>query len=104
VNRVAGHYVEARPDGEPWLARGEFGHESHRGLRCEDCHTEARASLKTSDVLIPAMKSCTPCHGDSGTSLDDCAKCHQYHNRSKEQRPPGGPMEQFLHNGRSVTP
>jgi hypothetical protein len=103
VNRVAGRYVEAKPDGEPWLARGEFSHGSHRGVRCEDCHTEARASQKTEDVLIPVMKSCTPCHGDSGTSLDDCAKCHQYHNRFKEQRRPDGPMEQFMKAGRPVT-
>jgi hypothetical protein len=101
VNRVAGHYAETKPDGEPWLQRGEFSHGSHRGVRCEDCHTTARASQKTPDVLIPAMKSCTGCHGDSGTALDDCAKCHQYHNRSKEQRRPNGPMEQFMHAARA---
>jgi hypothetical protein len=104
VNRVAGHYVEAKAGGEPWLARGEFSHVSHRGVRCEDCHAAARASQKTEDVLIPSMKSCTGCHGDSGTTLDDCAKCHQYHNRAREQRRPNGPMEQFMHAGRSMTP
>jgi len=101
VNRVAGHYVEAKADGEPWLERGEFSHASHRGVRCEDCHTSAKASQKTEDVLIPMMKSCTGCHGDSGTSLDDCAKCHQYHNRFKEQRRPNGPMEQFMRTART---
>jgi len=101
VNRVAGHYVEAKADGEPWLERGEFSHGSHRGVRCEDCHTSAKASQKTEDVLIPMMKSCTGCHGDSGTSLDDCAKCHQYHNRFKEQRRPNGPMEQFMRTART---
>jgi len=60
---------------------------------CEDCHTQARTSEQTADVLIPAMKACTQCHGDGGTSLDDCAKCHQYHNRSLERdRVPGGPL------------
>ncbi len=103
VNRVAGHFVEGKPDGEPWLQRGEFGHRSHRGLRCEDCHTAARTSQKTEDVLIPAMKSCTGCHGDSGSTLDDCAKCHQYHNRSQEQRRPDGPMEQFMHAARPAS-
>jgi hypothetical protein len=103
VNRIAGRYVESKPEGDPWLARGEFSHTSHRAVRCEDCHTEARASRQTADVLIPAMKSCTPCHCASGTSLDDCAKCHQYHNRSKEQRPQGDPLEQLL-RGRSAAP
>jgi hypothetical protein len=103
VNSIAGRYVESKPAGDPWLARGEFSHTSHRGVRCEDCHTEARASHQTADVLIPAMKACTPCHGTSGVGLDDCAKCHQYHNRSKEQRPQGGPLEQLLRR-RSAAP
>ena len=82
VNRLSGRFVEGEPEGEPWFARGEFAHRSHRAVKCEDCHTQAKASRKTEDVLIPAMKTCTPCHGESGTSLDDCAKCHQYHRRS----------------------
>jgi len=90
VNRISGRYVEGKPDGDPWFARGEFAHRSHRAVECESCHTAARTSTKTEDVLIPAMRTCTPCHGDSGTSLDDCAKCHRYHNRSLEKdRMPG---------------
>jgi hypothetical protein len=97
VNRIAGRYVEAKPEGDPWFARGEFSHRGHRALECEQCHTRARTSTKTEDVLIPAMKSCTPCHGDSGTSLDNCAKCHQYHNRTLEKdRTPGGPLKSVV--------
>jgi hypothetical protein len=94
VGEVAGRYVgEPAGKGAPWFERGEFSHRSHRALECEGCHTQARTSSKTEDVLIPAMKTCTPCHGNSGTSLDDCARCHQYHNRSLEkQRVPGGPL------------
>jgi len=103
VNRIAGHFAEGTPDGAPWLQRGEFSHGKHRGLRCEDCHTAAKTSTKTAEILIPKMASCTPCHGDSGTSLDDCAKCHQYHNRSKELRKPGGPMDQIMHPGGAVS-
>ena len=85
VNRIAGRYVESKPEGDPWLERGEFSHRSHRAVECDSCHTQARTSTKTEDVLIPAMKTCMPCHGDSGTALDRCAECHQYHNRNLEK-------------------
>jgi hypothetical protein len=93
VNRVAGRYVETKPDGEPWFARGEFSHRRHRAVECESCHTTARASSRTSDVLTPVMQACTPCHGGSGTTLDRCSECHLYHNRNlqkdRERRPAG---------------
>jgi hypothetical protein len=85
VNRIAGRYVESKPEGAPWLERGEFSHRSHRAVECESCHTRARTSAKTEDVLIPEMKSCFQCHGESGTTLDECAMCHLYHNRSLEK-------------------
>ena len=95
VNLVAGRFGEGNPQGTPWLERGEFAHRSHRAVECEDCHTQARASTTTADVLVPGMKSCLPCHGESGTALDRCATCHLYHNRSLERAPtapswPGG--------------
>jgi hypothetical protein len=85
VNLVAGRYAENKPLGEPWFPRGEFAHREHRAVECEKCHTAARTSTKTSDVLIPAMKSCLPCHGDSSAGLDRCSECHQYHNRALEK-------------------
>jgi hypothetical protein len=85
VNRVQGRYVEAKPEGAPWLERGEFSHRAHRAVECESCHTQARKSTKTEDVLIPSMKSCVQCHGESGATLDECAVCHVYHNRSLEK-------------------
>ncbi len=85
VNRIAGRYVESKPEGEPWLERGEFSHRAHRAVECESCHTQARQSTRTGDVLIPAMKSCVQCHGESGTTLDECAMCHLYHNRNMEK-------------------
>jgi predicted CXXCH cytochrome family protein len=81
--------VEDAVEGAPWLTHGEFAHRPHRGVECESCHAQARASTKTADVLIPAMKACTGCHGNSGTHLDRCATCHLYHNRSLEKAPPG---------------
>ncbi|MCU1234511.1 MAG: hypothetical protein JWP63_2478 [Candidatus Solibacter sp.] len=85
VNRIQGRYVEAKPEGAPWLERGEFSHRAHRAVECESCHTQARKSTKTEEVLVPAMKSCFQCHGESGTSLDECAMCHLYHNRNLEK-------------------
>jgi hypothetical protein len=105
VNRISGRFVEGKPEGEPWLARGEFAHRSHRAVECESCHTQAQTSRSTADVLIPAMKSCTPCHGDSGTSLDDCAKCHQYHNRMLEKdRSPSEQMRSLVGAARAWRP
>jgi hypothetical protein len=68
------------PTGEPWLARGEFNHRRHRAVACESCHTTARASTKTGDVLIPRIDTCLPCHTDTRAGLDRCSLCHLYHN------------------------
>ncbi len=87
VNSVGPLYLEAAPQGAPWLTRGDFFHRPHRGVECESCHTQARTSTKTDDVLIPSMKTCLPCHAASGTALDRCATCHLYHNRSLEKAP-----------------
>jgi hypothetical protein len=90
---IRGRYAEGQPAGEPWLLRGEFSHRAHRAMDCASCHTAARASTRTSDVLIPAMRDCLKCHGSSGTHLDRCSQCHLYHNKSKEfvrvERAPG---------------
>jgi Cytochrome c7 and related cytochrome c len=85
VNRIQGRFVASKPESEPWLERGEFSHRAHRAVECESCHTAARKSAKTEDVLIPAMKSCLQCHGESGTTLDECSMCHLYHNRNLEK-------------------
>jgi hypothetical protein len=71
--------------GGEWLHRAEFRHRSHRAVACESCHAAARESTKTSDVLIPKMESCLPCHGVSEAGLDRCGLCHQYHNRDLER-------------------
>jgi hypothetical protein len=91
VGSMAGRYAaDGGTKRVAWLQRGEFSHRAHRALDCERCHTEARASTKTEDVLIPRMKACVECHGTSGTSLDECVRCHLYHNRGLEKdRLPG---------------
>jgi hypothetical protein len=86
VDPVVGRYVAGSTTGEPWLLRGEFSHRSHRALECTSCHKQAVDSARTSDVLIPKLASCTDCHGDSGTPIDNCSQCHLYHNKSKEKQ------------------
>jgi hypothetical protein len=91
-----------QPLGLPWFERSQFSHRSHREVECESCHTAARTSMKTEDVLIPVMKSCLPCHGESRAGLDRCSECHQYHNRSLEKERDRRPTEKII--GQLVRP
>jgi len=89
VNSIAGRYDPSKPNGQPWLPRSEFAHRRHRAEDCASCHTTARTSTKTSDVLIPTMKSCLPCHSQSEARLSRCSECHLYHNRSLQKERDG---------------
>ncbi len=93
---VLGRFVSGQPAGEPWLLRGEFSHRAHRAVDCSSCHTAAKSSTKTSDVLIPKMTDCTACHGASATHLDNCSQCHLYHNKSKESDKDRRPVEDLI--------
>jgi hypothetical protein len=84
VAPIVGRYVAGQPEGEPWFLRSEFSHRSHRALECQSCHKQATDSKETADVLIPKLASCTPCHGNSRTPIDNCSQCHLYHNKSRE--------------------
>jgi len=99
VKKVAAPILGRFPDSSPWFQRGEFSHRAHRPLACDSCHNAARASAKTEDVLIPAMKTCLPCHGESRAGLDRCSECHQYHNRSLEKERERRPTEQLISKG-----
>jgi len=84
VNAIRGRYVENQPLGVPWLRHARFSHRAHRAVECSSCHTEAKRSTKTEDVLIPVERDCLPCHGTTGTAQDYCSQCHIYHDKSKE--------------------
>ncbi|HLK64999.1 MAG TPA: hypothetical protein VKU19_16265 [Bryobacteraceae bacterium] len=84
------------PEGKPWVQRAEFSHRAHREVACESCHQAAAKSTQTSDVLIPVMKSCLPCHGENRAGLDRCSECHLYHNRSLEQERERRPTDQII--------
>ena len=38
-----------------WFKNGEFAHHSHQMLTCESCHSKAKTSSATSDVLLPGI-------------------------------------------------
>jgi hypothetical protein len=65
-----------------WLTHSRFGHDSHRLLACEQCHTNARSSTNTSDVLVPThVELCARCHNAKTGVRNDCVECHDYHHR-----------------------
>ena len=47
---------------DQWLTRGPFTHGTHTHITCNECHGAARDSKETSDILLPAQKSCAECH------------------------------------------
>ncbi len=85
VNSIQGRFDKNKPEGEAWFERAEFSHRAHRAIECESCHTNARSSTKTSDVLIPVMQTCLPCHSQARTNLDRCSECHLYHDKGRER-------------------
>ncbi len=66
-----------------WFAHSIFNHEAHRAMNCQACHARADSSWLTSDVLLPSMKACLPCHGAGGRAPSTCATCHLYHDRGR---------------------
>jgi hypothetical protein len=96
VNQIRGRYVEARPEGEPWFQHAQFSHRAHRAADCASCHRATRASKETSDILIPKLQNCQPCHGSTGTPQDRCAECHLYHDKSRELDKDRRPVEQLI--------
>ncbi|MDX2154817.1 MAG: cytochrome c3 family protein [Bryobacteraceae bacterium] len=99
VAPIAGRYV-GEGQGQPWFQRGEFTHRAHRAAECTSCHRTASGSRVTTDVLVPKLQDCLPCHGDSGTALDRCVECHEYHNKRKESDKDRRPIQELLGAGK----
>jgi hypothetical protein len=71
-----------------WLENSDFDHGSHQMLGCVACHSKAKSSELTSDVLLPGIRSCLACHNPldrSPLAAAQCFECHQYHDWSKEK-------------------
>ena len=66
-----------------WLPHSTFSHYAHQAIACDSCHSTARHSKETSDVLIPGIATCRKCHNAStsqiGQDRSGCYLCHQYH-------------------------
>jgi len=72
-----------------WMIHSRFRHDSHRLMRCEECHGDVASSRKTSDVLMPTIATCRSCHSSHPTAKrfafaavgarSDCVECHVYH-------------------------
>jgi hypothetical protein len=112
-----------------WFTHAAFGHTSHRGVSCRDCHARSYAleqdgktlvkdsSKVATDVLIPAIDNCVQCHAPSkspggwfassssattgGVSFD-CTECHRYHNGDNLLQGYGAPAEDADHE-RTIT-
>ncbi len=81
-----------------WLNHALFNHETHRVVDCESCHSGARASKETSDVLLPGINNCQKCHNPKG-AREDCIECHQYHDKSHQNEDHKVEVEGFLKDG-----
>lgn len=71
-----------------WHRHSLFNHNSHRSLKCADCHDRNAAGIKvadsqaTADILLPTLKSCQECHTGGGSGARNaCVECHRYHQR-----------------------
>jgi hypothetical protein len=75
-----------------WFQYAAFDHDQHRLVSCESCHTRARTSQETTDVLLPGIRTCRQCHhaGSEGAEAR-CFECHDYHDWSKEKELNGKP-------------
>jgi hypothetical protein len=66
-----------------WLTKGAFHHREHQHVSCTTCHQAAESS-RTSDILLPSVKTCAACHRPNSVPGESCTLCHSYHN-SKER-------------------
>jgi len=72
-----------------WLPHSTFNHFAHQAIACDSCHSKARTSKETADILIPGIGTCRKCHHDEPTQIgaagDNCSLCHQYHDWMKQK-------------------
>jgi hypothetical protein len=68
-----------------WYTHSVFNHDSHRMMRCDQCHDQALTSQTTADILLPRMQRCQQCHQQGGLARNDCVECHQYHDHKLER-------------------
>jgi hypothetical protein len=65
-----------------WFPHAKFSHAKHGLMACTECHSRARTSTRTSDVLLPRKEKCLNCHNSQASGVNaraDCLECHEYH-------------------------
>ncbi|MGD0403205.1 MAG: hypothetical protein ABSB66_08410 [Candidatus Acidiferrales bacterium] len=78
-----------------WFQHAVFNHDEHRLVKCEECHSAARKSQETADVLLPGIRTCEQCHHSGSEAAEArCFECHTYHDWSKE-KPAQGSLTLF---------
>lgn len=83
-----------------WFTGSTFDHQSHQNLTCVSCHSRAKESTVTADVLSPnltwttmsgATASCAECHhaaDKTGPGAGaNCVTCHVFHEKGKSTAP-----------------
>lgn len=91
-----------------WFRHAKFHHDSHRTLKCVECHSNSGSSAdilkddgglpdiykssSTGDILMPKIALCKSCHNtepaaghDIHGARTDCLECHVYHQRDFEK-------------------
>jgi len=68
----------------------KFDHAQHQLVTCESCHTGARTSQQSSDILVPGIATCRQCHNEKPQSAEArCFECHTYHDPTLRKFAPG---------------
>jgi hypothetical protein len=67
-----------------WMPASIFNHSVHTAAQCQECHAGARRSSSAEDIIMPSIKTCYKCHGDSTDLAHDkvgspCVSCHSFH-------------------------
>ena len=77
----------------PEMQHSVFSHQAHLTLKCEECHTKARATDESATSLLPLMETCSKCHTGSpakaGRADNGCFMCHRYHDWPHQPGKPG---------------
>jgi hypothetical protein len=69
-----------------WFQHAVFNHDTHKLLKCVECHAGAPKSQETSDVLLPGIQTCERCHRGGREAVESrCFECHIYHDWKQEK-------------------
>ena len=69
-----------------WFQHAVFNHDTHKLLKCVECHAGVPKSQETSDVLLPDIQTCERCHRGGREAVESrCFECHTYHDWKQEK-------------------